>query len=54
MLVVITQMDYINPSNLFCLEMVCFNRGGNFHLKVGRAKSSGNGGDPMLGVALIP
>ena len=25
-------------------------RGGNFHLKVGGAKSSGNAGDPMLGV----
>ena len=29
-------------------------RGGNFHLKVGGAKSSGNAGDPMLGVAVIP
>ena len=28
------------------------NRGGNFHLKVGGAKSSGNAGDPMLGVAV--
>ena len=28
--------------------------GGNFHLKVGGAKSSGNAGDPMLGVAVIP
>ena len=27
-------------------------QGGNFHLKVGRAKSSGNAGDPMLGVAV--
>ena len=26
-------------------------QGGNFHLKVGGAKSSGNAGDPMLGVA---
>ena len=26
--------------------------GGNFHLKVGGAKSSGNAGDPMLGVAV--
>ena len=24
MLVVITQMDYINPSKLFCLEVGCF------------------------------
>ena len=29
-------------------------QGGNFHLKVGGAKSSGNAGDPMLGVAAIP
>ena len=29
-------------------------QGGNFHLKVGWAKSSGNAGDPMLGVAVIP
>ena len=31
-------------------------QGGNFHLKVGGggAKSSGNAGDPMLGVAVIP
>ena len=27
---------------------------GNFHLKVGGAQSSGNAGDPMLGVAVIP
>ena len=27
-------------------------QGGNFHLKVGGAKSSGNAGDPMLGVAV--
>ena len=26
--------------------------GGNFQLKVGGAKSSGNAGDPMLGVAV--
>ena len=26
--------------------------GGIFHLKVGGAKSSGNAGDPMLGVAV--
>ena len=26
----------------------------NFHLKVEGAKSSGNSGDPMLGVAVIP
>ena len=25
-----------------------------FHLKVGGAKSSGNAGDPMMGVAVIP
>ena len=24
-------------------------QGGNFHLKVGGAKSNGNAGDPMLG-----
>ena len=30
------------------------NTGGNFHLKVGGGKSSGNAGDPMLGVAVIP
>ena len=29
-----------------------FKQGGNFHLKVGGAKSSGNAGDPMLGVAV--
>ena len=29
-----------------------YNQGGNFHLKVGGAKSSGNAGDPMLGVAV--
>ena len=28
--------------------------GGNFHLKVGGAKSSGNAGDPILGVAVVP
>ena len=28
------------------------NQGGNFHLKVGGAKSSGNAGDPMLRVAV--
>ena len=27
-------------------------QGGNFHLKVGGAKSSGNAGDPMLWVAV--
>ena len=27
-------------------------QGGNFHLKVGGAKSSANAGDPMLGVAV--
>ena len=27
-------------------------QGGNFHLKVGGAKSSGNAGDPMLGVTV--
>ena len=27
-------------------------QGGNFHLKVGGARSSGNAGDPMLGVAV--
>ena len=33
--------------------MVTFtSQGGNFHLKVGGAKSSGNAGDPMLGVAV--
>ena len=31
-----------------------YSGGGNFHLKVGGAKSSGNAGDPMLGVAVIP
>ena len=29
-------------------------RGGNFHLKVRGAKSSGSAGDPMLGVAVVP
>ena len=29
-------------------------QGVNFHLKVGGAKSSGNAGDPMMGVAVIP
>ena len=27
-------------------------QGGNLHLKVGGAKSSGNAGDPMLGVTV--
>ena len=27
-------------------------QGGNSHLKVGGAKSSGNAGDPMLGIAV--
>ena len=27
-------------------------QGGNFHLKVGGAKSSGNAGDPVQGVAV--
>ena len=30
----------------------CDLQGGNFHLKVGGAKSSGNAGDPMLGVTV--
>ena len=29
-------------------------QGGDFHLKVGGAKSSGNAGDAMLGLAVIP
>ena len=29
-------------------------QGGNFHLKVGGAKSRSNAGDPMLRVAVIP
>ena len=33
---------------------ISLKQGGNFHLKVGGAKSSGNAGDPMLGVAVIP
>ena len=28
-------------------------QGGNFHLKVGGAKSSGNAGDPMLGLQSV-
>ena len=32
--------------------MHTFSQGGNFHLKVGGTKSSGNAGDPMLGVAV--
>ena len=38
------------------LPFVMEYQGGNFHLKVGGegAKSSGNAGDPMLGVAVIP
>ena len=35
------------------LPFVMEYQGGNFHLKVGGAKSS-NAGDPMLGVAVIP
>ena len=31
------------------LLVVLLLQGGNFHLKVGGAKSSGNAGDPMLG-----
>ena len=35
------------------LHILCIHiPGGNFHLKVGGAKSSGNAGDPMLGVAV--
>ena len=37
-------------SGTVCMEY----QGGNFHLKDGGAKSSGNAGDPMLGVAVIP
>ena len=34
------------------LRLLSTIQGGNFHLKVGGAKSSGNAGDPMLGVAV--
>ena len=34
------------PNSAVCMEY----QGGNFHLKVEGAKSSGNAGDPMLGV----
>ena len=37
------------PTYLF---LTISSQGGNFHLKVGGAKSSGNAGDPMLGVAV--
>ena len=36
------------------LPFVMEYQGGNFHLKVGGAKNSGNAGDPMLGDAVIP
>ena len=36
---------------MFLLALTSY-QGGNFHLKVGGAKSSGNAGDPMLGVAV--
>ena len=41
-------------SGLFCASLAaCIPYlGGNFHLKVGGAKSSGNAGDPMLRVAV--
>ena len=35
-----------------CTYSISDHQGGNFHLKVGGAKSSGNAGDPMLGVAV--
>ena len=41
--------------NTFALPFSLTLQGGNFHLKVGGAKSSGNAGDPMLlRVAVIP
>ena len=44
-------IDILTAVNTIYLLIV---QGGNFHLKVGGAKSSGNAGDPMLGVAVIP
>ena len=35
-----------------CGQLALITTGGNFHLKVWGAKSSGNAGDPMLGVAV--
>ena len=43
------QFNFVFPSRKGVQE-----QGGTFHLKVGRVKSSGNAGDPMLGVAVIP
>ena len=44
-----------HPDKIPPLPRIGFqHQGGNFHLKVGGAKSSGNAGDPMLGVAVIP
>ena len=37
-----------------CHRVLTSKQGGNFHLKVGGAKSSGNTGDPLLGVAVVP
>ena len=39
-------------SRLQCQVQIKILQGGNFHLKVGGAKSSGNAGDPMLRVAV--
>ena len=39
---------WTTPKNPICHIL----QGGNFHLKVGGTKSSGNAGDPMLGVAI--
>ena len=54
MLVVVAELSNKALQRLRCS---CYSQtptvqGGNFHLKVGGAKSSGNAGDPMLGVAV--
>ena len=43
---------YLNHT--LCPSTNSITQGGNFHLKVGGAKSCGNAGDPILGVAVIP
>ena len=44
----------LEKNQIFMVEFPFSIQEGNFHLKVGGAKSSGNVGDPMLGVAVIP
>ena len=43
---------FIVSLTIFTITLALPTQGGNFHLKVGGAKSSGNAGDPMLRVAV--